>query len=121
MSRKSSTKSLPLEKETQKLIANFMRSSGFTVQTNVKTPLGYIDILVREYLPNGGIFYHVIEVKRDNGSNSIKHAIGQLREYRKHYGSNTKLYFCTGDDSPLSAEAKRVMQSNPDILYKVFK
>lgn len=111
---------LPLEKTTRDAVASFMRSSGFVVQTEVKTPLGRIDVLVKEYKPNGELVHHIIECKRDNGSNSIKHAIGQLREYAKHYGKNSKLYFCTGDGSKLSAEAQRVVNSNADILYKVF-
>lgn len=111
---------LELEKVTRDKVAAFMRSSGFIVQTEFVTPYGKIDVLVKEYKPTGELIHHIVECKRTNGSHDIKHAIGQLRMYAQHYGSNTKLYFCTSCKKPLSAEAKRVMASNPDILYKVF-
>ncbi len=111
---------LPLEKVTRDAVARFMRSEGFVVQTEFVTPFGKIDVLVKEYKSTGELIHHIVECKRHNDSHNIKHAIGQLRMYAQHYGSNTKLYFCTGDTSPLSAEAKRVMQANHDILYKVF-
>ena len=121
MASKKTKPKLELESVTRDRVASFMRSGGFVVQTEVKTPLGRIDVLVKEYSPTGQLTYHVVECKRHNDSNSIKHAIGQLREYAKHYSAdNTKLYFCTSDTSSLSAEAKRVIESNPDILYKVF-
>jgi hypothetical protein len=113
--------SLPLEKYTRDAVASFMRSSGFVVQTEVKVPTGRIDCLVREYLPSGGICWHIIECKRRNDSSSLKSAISQLRHYAMHYNKErTKLYFCTSDKSQLSEESKRIMQANPDILYKVF-
>lgn len=110
---------LELEKVTRERIASFFRSSGFVVETEVKTPYGRIDVLVRETLPNSKVLYHIIECKRKKDSHSIKHAIGQLREYAKHYGkANTKLYFCTSDKAKLSAEAKRVVENNKDIIFK---
>lgn len=111
---------LELEKVTRERIASFFRSSGYVVQQEVKNPYGRADIIIKEYLPSGELRVHVVEVKRKNDSNSLKESISQLRHYAKHYGSNTKLYFATSDTSPLSAEAKRVMSANPDILYKVF-
>lgn len=120
MASKRKKSNLPLEKVTRDKVATFMRSSGFVVQTEFVTPFGKIDVLVKEYKTTGELIHHIVECKRHNDSHSIKHAIGQLRMYAQHYGSNTKLYFCTSDTSSLSAEAKRVIQSNPDILYKVF-
>lgn len=112
---------LPLEKDTRKKIASFFRASGYVVQEEVTTPLGKIDVLVREYLPSGEVCYNIIEVKRHNDSHSLKYAVSQLRAYAKHYNEGrTKLFFCTSDKSPLSPEARRVIQANPDILYKVF-
>jgi hypothetical protein len=112
--------SLPLEKVTRERIASFFRSSGYVVQEEVRNPFGVADILIREYKPNGEVVHHLVEVKRKNDSHSLKFAVSQLNMYRKHYGSNTKLYFCTSDKSKLSEESKRIMQANPDILYKVF-
>jgi hypothetical protein len=112
--------SLPLEKDTRKKIASFFRSSGYVVQEEVVCPLGRIDILIKEYKPSGELVHHILECKRENSSYHLKAAVGQLLQYRKHYGSNTKLYFCTSDKSKLSEESKRIMQANPDILYKVF-
>ncbi|QIW88439.1 hypothetical protein [Pseudanabaena phage PA-SR01] len=111
---------LELEKETRERIASFFRSSGYVVQQEVKNPYGRADIIIKEYLPSGELRVHIVEVKRRNDSNSLKESISQLRHYAMHYGSNTKLYFCTSDKSKLSEESKRIMQANPDILYKVF-
>jgi hypothetical protein len=97
-----------------------MRASGFVVQQEVVVPTGRIDILVKEYKPNGEIVNYLIECKRYGDSNSIKNAIGQLRTYSTHYGKNTKLYICTSDPTPLNKEAQKVLACNPDILYKVF-
>jgi len=121
MAAKRKTSNIPLEKYTRDAVASFMRSSGFVVQTEVKVPTGRIDCLVREYLPNGGVCWHIIECKRKNDSNSLKSAISQLRHYAMHYNeSRTKLYFCTSDRTPLSRESLKIMELNPDILYKVF-
>ena len=112
---------LELESVTRDKIASFFRSSGYVVQREVVCPLGRIDVLIREYLPSGEVCYNIIEVKRHNDSHSLKFAVSQLRAYATHYNeAHTKLFFCTSDKSPLSAEAKRVMAANPDILYKVF-
>jgi hypothetical protein len=110
----------PLEKVTREKVASFMRASGFVVQQEVVVPTGRIDILVKEYKPNGEIVNYLIECKRYGDSNSIKNAIGQLRTYSTHYGKNTKLYICTSDPTPLNKEAQKVLACNPDILYKVF-
>jgi hypothetical protein len=120
MAKKKSKKNLPLESVTRDAIAASMRAEGFVVSKEVQTSYGKIDVLVKEYKPTGELVHHIVEVKRENGSHHLKHAIAQLLFYKKHYGSNTKLYFATSDTSPLSAEAKRVMSVNPDILYKVF-
>ena len=113
-------KKLELEKVTRQRIASFFRSSGFVVQEEVVCPLGRIDILIKEYKPSGELVHHLVECKRENSSYHLKAAVGQLLQYKKHYGSNTKLYFCTSDKSKLSEESKRIMAANPDILYKVF-
>lgn len=119
-SKKKNKKKLPLESVTRDAIAASMRAEGFVVSKEVQTGYGKIDVLVKEYKPTGELVHHIVEVKRENGSHHLKHAIAQLLFYKKHYGTNTKLYFATSDTSPLSAEAKRVMSANPDILYKVF-
>jgi Holliday junction resolvase-like predicted endonuclease len=113
--------SLPLEKDTRNAVANFFKSQGYVVQMEYKTPYGFIDILIKEYKPNGELIFHIIECKRRNDSNSIKSSIGQLICYAKHFPeAQTQLYFCTNAKNPLSPEAARVIASNPDILYKVF-
>jgi len=117
---KKNKSKLELESVTRDKIASFFRSGGFVVQTEVKNPFGRIDCLVKEYKPTGELVHHVVECKRENSSYHLKAAVGQLRMYAQHYGSNTKLYFCTSDKSKLSEESKRIMQANPDILYKVF-
>ena len=116
----STKKKVPLEKVTREKIASFMRSNGFVVQQEVSVPTGRIDILVKEYKPNGEVVNYIIECKRYGDSNSIKNAVGQLRTYSTHYGKNTKLYICTSDSTPLNKEAQKVLACNPDILYKVF-
>ena len=111
---------LELESVTRDKIASFFRSSGYVVQTEVRNPCGRVDCLVKEYKPSGEIIHHVIECKRENSSYHLKAAIGQLNQYKKHYGDNTKLYFCTSDRNQLSKESRKIMSLNPDILYKVF-
>jgi hypothetical protein len=121
MASKRNKPKLELESVTRDKIASFFRASGYVVQREVQTPLGRIDVLVREYLPSGEVCYNIIEVKRHNDSHSLKFAVSQLRAYAKHYNeARTKLFFCTSDKSSLSPEARRVIQANPDILYKVF-
>lgn len=109
-----------MEKETRNKIASFFRGKGYVVQIEVRNPFGVADIVIREYKATGELVHHVVECKRENSSYHLKAAVGQLRMYAQHYGSNTKLYFCTSDKSKLSEESKRIMQANPDILYKVF-
>jgi Holliday junction resolvase-like predicted endonuclease len=112
---------LELEKVTKERIASFFRSSGYVVQMEYKTPYGFIDILLKEYKPSGEVIYHLIECKRKNDSTAIKNSIGQLICYAKHFPkSQVQLYFCTSCKKPLSQESLRIMQANPDILYKVF-
>ena len=120
MASKKTKKKLPLESVTRDAIAASMRAEGFVVAKEVQTGYGKIDVLVKEYKPTGELVHHIVEVKRENGSHHLKHAIAQLLFYREHYGANTKLYFATSDTSKLSEESKRIMKLHPDILYKVF-
>lgn len=87
------------ERDVQEQLTNYYRSIGYTVQREVKTPLGYIDLLCTTSIEvdckvadtnllvgSEATSNLLIEVKEYH---SIKHAVGQLYAYSKYYPNYT--------------------------------
>lgn len=89
--------SFPTEHEFVVEINNYLESLGYTVENEVKTPLGYVDIVATK-----GEDSMIIEVKNNSGVKDITKALGQILCYA-YCIPNTTPYICTptlpSDDS----------------------
>lgn len=89
--------SFPTEREFVVEINNHLKSLGYDVENEVKTPLGYVDIVATK-----GDDVMIIEVKNNSGVSAITKALGQILCYA-YCIPNTTPYVCTptlpSDDS----------------------
>lgn len=77
------------EKTVQKALADYFSNSGYVVKREIRTPVGYIDLILYRNLglPDGEKI--MVETKEFAG---LKHAVGQLMSYEKYQGDCTKLW-----------------------------